>query len=262
MPQMNNVYSKKELTVFFISDTCGQEGNPMCRSLNQSMNACVDTIKEIAKNKGISVDIKKVFIAFDLETGWDFSDDSVKIEWINEDTSKADNCPDFNLISNNLKDAINCHITYKSDAFMPVFIFLSFGQQPSDEWNSALENVKENPFFKYGIRIAVTDVDSASPQALQMLSESTGSSEAIIGMSDVAQLKNLLAFKTMEDVNEAFATSVLYLKLPNGEVAITEDEVTIYQCQLQKCFPEDAMKPCLKVIRSDDENKHIYISGI
>lgn len=74
--------------------------------------------------------------------------------------------------------------------FAPVLFLMSDGQ-PTDEYHKALENLRENRWFKVAIRVAIAIGDDADKDILE---EFTGSSELVLTAHTPEALKQMIRF--------------------------------------------------------------------
>ena len=71
----------------------------------------------------------------------------------------------------------------------PAIILLTDGQ-PTDEWRHPLAKLKNNPWFKAGVKVAIAIGDESTN--VSVLEEFTGDKEAVITVHNVDQLKKII----------------------------------------------------------------------
>ena len=82
----------------------------------------------------------------------------------------------------------NEYLKSQTGAYAPVILLLSDGA-PTDDWESALNKIKQNNWFKHAIKIAI-DIESGSDR--DVLAAFTGNYEAILDAKDKSTLKKMI----------------------------------------------------------------------
>jgi uncharacterized protein YegL len=75
-------------------------------------------------------------------------------------------------------------------SFAPAFFLMSDGG-PTDDWESGLNSLKQNNWFKAGVKVAIAIGDDADKEVLKAF---TGTMEAVLETHSAAMLKKMIKF--------------------------------------------------------------------
>ena len=194
MPSTDNLTEspRKELHVFYVLDTSkSMEGAPIS-ALNHAMEETTEALKTLAKNNG-DAKIKIAVMEFNTGCRWitsngpeDFEED-FEYEYL-----EAGGLTDIGSALKELNSKLSRHAFLNSmtGALMPVIIFMTDGYA-TDDYEEALEEIRQNRWFAHGIKIGIALGDE--PDVI-MLSSVVGNSEAVIKATDLELFKRLMKF--------------------------------------------------------------------
>lgn len=194
MPSTDNLTEspRKELHVFYVLDTSkSMEGAPIS-ALNHAMEETTEALKTLAKSNG-DAKIKIAVMEFNTGCKWitsngpeDFEED-FEYQYL-----KAGGLTDIGAALEELNSKLSRHAFLNSmtGALMPVIIFMTDGYA-TDDYEEALEEIRQNRWFAHGIKIGIALGDE--PDVI-MLSSVVGNSEAVIKATDLELFKRLMKF--------------------------------------------------------------------
>ena len=182
----------RKLVVFFVVDTSASMEGAKIAALNNAVEETFSIIRDISKHNN-DCKIEIAVLQFSSGVQWMYPN-SISAEEFLWKTLIADGLADFGAACNELASKL----TIKSGGFMqnsygtysPVFILLSDGQ-PTDSYEIPLKKLKENPWFRYGVKIAIAISDNAD---VNVLEEFTGSRDTVLPIQQIEALKYCFSF--------------------------------------------------------------------
>jgi uncharacterized protein YegL len=175
--------------LIFMVDTSGSMSGAKIASLNTAVRDALDDVGEISKNCGDS-QIKISVLEFSSSVSWMYAQpvEAEKFQWqdlsASGTTAFGGACAELNA----KLSKSNGFMGEKTGCRAPAIILLSDGV-PTDEYAHRLEKLKDNRWFKAGVKVAISIGDDADKSVLQ---EFTGSSESVITVHNVDQLKKMI----------------------------------------------------------------------
>ncbi len=183
---------RKVMTLFYLVDTSGSMSGEKIGTVNSAMEECIPLLKEVAAAND-DAEIKVAILQFSSGCGWITpASGPVGLEDIIWNDLQASGMTDFGdaLTELDKKLSRNEYLNSQTGAYAPVILLLSDGA-PTDNWESALNNIQQNNWFKHAIKIAL-DIQIDGGSDLAVLSAFTGNPEAIIPIRDKATLKKMI----------------------------------------------------------------------
>jgi uncharacterized protein YegL len=194
---MATKYDQKEIAssimvLFFMVDTSGSMAGSKIGVLNEAMN---NVIPEIQKISADSADAKIQIAAIKFSCG---------AEWIYPVPIDVENFKWKYLDADGLTDfgaackALNEKLSRKEGGFMsstaryraPAIFLLSDGE-PTDEFHTSIEQLKNNNWFKYAIKVAIAIGDNANED---VLSKFTGDIASVVKVNTPEAFAKLIRF--------------------------------------------------------------------
>lgn len=178
------------MTLFYLIDTSESMSGSRIGTVNSAMEECQGLLREIAQAND-DAEIKIAVMQFSSGCCWITpSNGPVSLDdWKWEDL-QAGGITDFGaaLIELDKKLSRNEYLNSQTGAYAPVILLFSDGG-PTDNWEKALNQIKQNNWFKHAIKIAI-DIESGSEKSV--LEAFTGNSEAILEAKDKNILKKMI----------------------------------------------------------------------
>lgn len=181
---------RRVMTLFYLVDTSGSMSGSRIGTVNAAMEECIPLLKEVAQANDDS-EIKVAILQFSSGCSWVTpSSGPVGLEDLIWNDLNAGGLTEFGgaLLELDKKLSRNEYLKSQTGAYAPVILLLSDGG-PTDNWNNALEQIKQNNWFKHAIKIAI-DIESGSDRFV--LEQFTGNPEAILDAKDTATLKKMI----------------------------------------------------------------------
>ena len=181
---------RKVMTLFYLVDTSGSMSGSRIGTVNAAMEECIPLLKEVAQAND-DAEIKVAILQFSSGCSWITpASGPVGLEDIIWNDLHAGGMTEFGgaLLELDKKLSRNEYLKSQTGAYAPVILLLSDGG-PTDNWESALNQIKQNNWFKHAIKIAI-DIESGSDRSV--LAQFTGNPEAILDAKDTATLKKMI----------------------------------------------------------------------
>ena len=181
---------RKVMTLFYLVDTSGSMSGSRIGTVNAAMEECIPLLKEVAQAND-DAEIKVAILQFSSGCSWVTpASGPVGLEDIIWNDLQAGGMTEFGgaLLELDKKLSRKEYLKSQTGAYAPVILLLSDGG-PTDNWESALNHIKQNNWFKHAIKIAI-DIESGSDRSV--LAQFTGNPEAILDAKDTATLKKMI----------------------------------------------------------------------
>ena len=180
---------RRTMTMFFLIDTSGSMEGSKIGAVNSAMEEVMPIIGDIS-DKNPDAEIKIAVLDFSSEVKWLYDEPKTasNFQWRNVDAKGMTSLGDACLHLEEKLHQSNGFMKSASGSFAPVFILMSDGE-PTDNYQLGLNKLKNNNWFKEGLRFAIAIGDDANKDVLE---EFTGSKEAILVVHKIEQLKTLI----------------------------------------------------------------------
>lgn len=181
---------RKVMTLFYLVDTSGSMGGARIGTVNAAMEQCIPLLKEVAQAND-DAEIKVAILQFSSGCSWVTpASGPVGLDDIIWNDLQASGMTEFGgaLLELDKKLSRNEYLQSQTGAYAPVILLLSDGG-PTDNWETGLNQIKQNNWFKHAIKIAI-DIESGSDRSV--LAAFTGNPEAILDAKDTATLKKMI----------------------------------------------------------------------
>lgn len=182
--------ARRTMVLFFVVDTSGSMMGQKIGSVNDAIRETVPDLKDLSTNNPDAA-IKIAAMQFDTNVNWLYPQpiDSENSQW---NDLQANGLTSFGAALKELNHKLSKSqfLQEAAGSFAPVIILLSDGA-PTDEYKSALEEIKKNNWFKHAIKIAIAIGNDADKN---VLAEFTGNSEAVLEVHNRAMLKAFIRF--------------------------------------------------------------------
>jgi uncharacterized protein YegL len=183
---------RRTMVLFFVVDVSGSMDGSKINSLNEAIKETIPAIKEEVAEKNSDAQIKIAVLEFSSGMRWSTPNGPVAIEQFQWNDLKADGVTDFGEACKALNEKLSTKgfMQEASGSFPPAIFLLSDGD-PTDNWQSALAALKQNNWFKVGVKVAIAIGDEANKDVLK---EFTGSMEAVLETHNATMLKKMIKF--------------------------------------------------------------------
>ena len=182
--------ARKTMVLFFLVDTSGSMYGEKMGALNDAIRETVPDLKDLSQSNPDAA-IKIAVMQFDTNVRWLYPQpiDSEQFRW---NDLQAGGLTELGaaLLELNGKLSKTQFMQEAAGSYAPVLILLSDGG-PTDNFDSALEVIKKNAWFKHAIKIAIAIGNDADKN---VLTQFTGNSESVIEVHNKSALKAIIRF--------------------------------------------------------------------
>ena len=203
--------SKKSLVIFFLIDTSASMKGKKMGELNTVMEELIPEIRRVGE---ADTDVKMSVLTF-----------STGIEWMYPEPKSIEEFQWKRLVPSGVtsmgaafeelavKMSRNGYLNSPSLSFAPV-IFLMTDGYPSDNYKKALASLKNNSWFKYGLKAALGIGSEANDE---MLAEFTGSADTVVHAYTGTQLAQMIKIVAVT-ASQIGSKSMTLSDTPNQEL--------------------------------------------
>ncbi|MDR0846005.1 MAG: VWA domain-containing protein [Lactobacillales bacterium] len=209
----NEGIARRNLSVFFLIDISGSMMGAPIAAVNEAMEKLVPVMKKLDEDNA-DAEVSFGILTFGTTVSWltpNGPESVADFEWtdVNVDglTSLGAAFKDLNS-----KLSTNAFMKAASASLAPVFILISDGV-PSDDYEKSLSDLKQNNWFRSGMKLALAYEDGVDRQILEKF---TGTNEAIIDIKNAEDLRKVIQFVTVTSSQIA----------SKSQVAVTEEVST------------------------------------
>jgi uncharacterized protein YegL len=182
---------RKTMVLFFLVDTSGSMGGSKIGAVNAAIEEVIPELKDLSAANA-DARIKIAALEFSSGSRWVTSQGPEDIElfrWQYLDAGGSTDMGDaFEKLNEKL--SIKTFMNEATGSFAPALFLLSDGE-PTDDFEHALDKLKQNNWFKKGIKVAVSIGDDANKG---MLAKFTGSTESVLEVHSSAMLRKMIRF--------------------------------------------------------------------
>ena len=182
---------RRTMVLFFIIDTSGSMDGSKIGTLNVAIEEVIPAIREVS-DENADAQIKIAALEFSSGARWITKNGPIEADQFRWNYLDANGVTDFGAACKTLNDKLStkAFMQEATGSFAPAIFLLSDGE-PTDEWQSSLNALKQNNWFKAGVKVAIAIGDDANKD---MLKEFTGSMEAVLETHNAATLKKMIKF--------------------------------------------------------------------
>lgn len=181
---------RRTMVLFFLVDTSGSMSGSKIGAVNAAIEEVLPELKDISESNA-DAQIKIAALAFSTGANWIYNTpiEAENFRWNYLDakgvTDLGEACMQLNE-----KLSRNAFMSDATGSFAPAIFLMSDGE-PTDNYQYGLTKLKENNWFKKAIKVAVAIGDDANRN---ILSEFTGTSEAVLEVHTPEALKKMIKF--------------------------------------------------------------------
>jgi len=179
---------RRTMTLFFVIDTSGSMVGSKIGSVNDAIANVLPMLDDISSTNP-DAEIRVAALEFSSGTRWLYDEPKLASDFKWQDveagglTSLGEACVELNN-----KLSRSGFMKTASGSFAPAIILLSDGA-PTDDYESGLNKLKSNNWFKAAIKIAIAIGEGAD---LAVLEKFTGTNEAIFEVHKIDALKQII----------------------------------------------------------------------
>lgn len=180
----------RKLNIFFIVDTSGSmKENSRIGAVNTAIEDSMTVIKKI---QNLDQQIWVAVLSFATEAAW-VTPAPVPVDNYEHTQLSAGGLTAFGDACVELEKKLDAFNESSRASYAPVFILISDGE-PTDSWQAGLEKLKNNRWYKRGVKAAI-DVDGDADKSVLM--SFTGNSETVLDSNGPKELEKHIRFVTM-----------------------------------------------------------------
>jgi uncharacterized protein YegL len=182
--------ARRTMVLIIVVDTSGSMEGAKIGSLNSAIEDVIPEIRQISKDNA-DAQIKIAVLEFASGAKW-LTPAPIEVADYSWNFLNADGVTDFGMACAELnaklsRDAFMNDVT---GSFAPAIFLLSDGD-PTDDYKTPLNELKNNNWFKKAIKVAIAIGDDANKDVLK---EFTGNSETVLTVHSPEALKKLIRF--------------------------------------------------------------------
>lgn len=182
--------ARRTMVLFFLVDTSGSMYGEKIGSLNDAIFETIPDLKDLSNNNPDAA-IKIAVLQFDTDVRWLYPQpiESENFHWNN---LGAGGLTSLGTALRELDGKLSKSqfLQEAAGSYAPVIILLSDGG-PTDDFESGLNKIKQNNWFKHAIKVAIAIGNDADKN---VLAQFTGNSEAVIEVHNKSALKAIIKF--------------------------------------------------------------------
>lgn len=182
--------ARRTMVLFFLVDTSGSMYGEKIGSLNDAIRETVPDLKDLSDGNPDAA-IKIAVLQFDSGVRWLYPQpiESGDFRW---NDLEAGGLTSLGTALRELDGKLSKSqfLQEAAGSYAPVIILLSDGG-PTDDFESGLNKIKQNNWFKHAIKVAIAIGNDADKN---VLAQFTGNSEAVIEVHNKSALKSIIKF--------------------------------------------------------------------
>jgi len=187
------------MVLFFVVDTSGSMAGAKIGALNNVVEEILPMVGVISKNNN-DAKIEIAVLQFQSGVKWSYPS-PMPAEGFSWRALSAGGGTDFGAACKELATKLTRETSgmieqSETGYYAPAFILLSDGY-PTDSYQSHLQTLKNNKWFKNGIKVAIAiEVDNEKADK-KVLAEFAGTNELVYTAHDIEALKTIIKFVTL-----------------------------------------------------------------
>jgi uncharacterized protein YegL len=182
---------RRTMTLFFLIDSSGSMAGSKIGTVNGAIEEVLPMLQELSEENA-DAQIKVAALKFSDGVQWLTPAGPVELEQFHWQPIYAEGLTAFGAACEELNAKLSTKAFMKeaTGSYAPAIFLLSDGA-PTDEWERRLEALRGNNWFKAAVKVAVAIGEDADTD---VLSEFTGSHEAVLTVHSPAALKKVIKF--------------------------------------------------------------------
>ena len=182
---------RRTMVLFFVIDTSGSMDGSKIGSVNTAIEEVIPAIQEVS-DENADAQIKIAALEFSSGARWITQSGPIEAGQFRWNYVEAAGVTDLGAAFRALNEKLStkAFMAEATGSFAPAIFLLSDGE-PTDDWEKELAALKENNWFKAGVKVAVAIGEDADKNVLKQF---TGSMEAVLETQSAATLKKMIKF--------------------------------------------------------------------
>jgi uncharacterized protein YegL len=178
---------RRQMVLFFMVDTSASMSGTKMGAVNTAIKELVPELKGVG---GADIDLKIAVLEFSSGFAWQNENTPISVDSFFWNNLSADGVTMFGAACKELaaKLSRNAFLKAPSASVAPVILLLSDGM-PTDDWQSGLEVLKSNNWFKNAVKAAIA-IGNDSDQ--EILANFTGDPNTVITVHTPEALKAMI----------------------------------------------------------------------
>ena len=172
--------------IFFVIDTSGSMEGSKIGALNAAIEDFIPEIRKIADEYDVQIEI--AVLGFSTGARWLTANGPVEASQFNWESPVTEGTTDLGAAYRALDEKLSIKAFMQPGGYAPV-IFLIMDGEPSDDWKSALAELRENTWFNAASKCAIAIGDDVDRDVLK---EFTDFMEAVLKTFNIDVLKKVI----------------------------------------------------------------------
>jgi uncharacterized protein YegL len=179
------------MTLFFVIDASGSMDGSKIGAVNAAIDEVIPALKEVS-DENADAQIKIAVLEFSSGARWITANGPTEVDQFHWNYMDAGGVTDFGAACKALNEKLSTKgfMHEATGSFAPAIFLMSDGE-PTDDWQGGLNILKQNNWFKAGVKVAVAIGDDANKEVLKAF---TGTMEAVLETHSAAMLKKMIKF--------------------------------------------------------------------
>jgi len=206
--------ARRSMVLFFVIDSSGSMDGDKIGSVNTAIQEVIPALREVS-DENADAEIKVAALEFSSGVSWITKGGPVAVDQFTWKFINAGGVTDFGAACHELNDKLStkAFMQEATGSYAPAIFLLSDGE-PTDDWESALDTLRENGWFKRAVKVAIAIGDEANKD---ILAKFTGSMEAVMEVRNIEKLKNMIKFVSVRASQVASKSSNVSGGAQSGE---------------------------------------------
>jgi uncharacterized protein YegL len=183
---------RRTMVLFFVIDTSGSmKDDGKIGAVNAAIDEVIPALQEVS-DENADAQIKIAALEFSSGARWITANGPVEADQFHWNYIDAEGTTDLGAACKALNEKLSTKgfMNEATGSFAPAIFLMSDGE-PTDDWQSGLNQLKQNNWFKAGVKVAVAIGDGANKDVLKAF---TGTMEAVLETHSAAMLKRMIRF--------------------------------------------------------------------
>jgi uncharacterized protein YegL len=192
------------MTLFFVIDASGSMEGAKIGAVNAAIEETIPALKEVS-DENADAQIKVAVLEFSSGARWLTASGPVELDQFYWNYMDAGGTTDLGEACKALNEKLSTKgfMHEAAGSFAPAIFLMSDGE-PTDDWQRGLDQLKQNNWFKAGVKVAVAIGDDANKDVLTAF---TGTKEAVLEVHSAAMLKRMIKFVSVRSSQVASKSS-------------------------------------------------------
>ena len=178
--------SRRAMTLFFLIDTSTSMEGSKIGAVNDAVENVLPMISEIS-SENPDAEIRIAALEFSSGTRWLYDEPKPASDFVWQDV-QADGLTSMGEAFQELNGRMSAGSFMNGPCVAPVILLLSDGG-PTDDYESGLDELKKNKWYRHAIKVAIAIGEDADRD---VLAEFTGSKESVLTVHNIEALKQVI----------------------------------------------------------------------